>query len=276
MELEALLAQPRALPSIPAAVSDLITELDKDDPDLRRIGHLLASDPALTTRALRLANSSFFNLQRQVSSVQEAASVLGLAHVRTMVMAAALGGAFRKVEGVNLEQFWRYSLNVGKIAQALARVVKQDGGLAFTAGLVHALGDLVMHMGMPDDIRRLDFSVPPLALDRPQAERQAFGYTYADVSAAFAGKWNFPDAIVKALTNLHAPFEGEHYEMLAGVLHMAVWRARALEVQLDAEGLAATYPDVVGLVMGLDLDTILEKDPEDWTSQGELGAFLEG
>ena len=275
MELETLLAQPRALPSIPAAVSDLITELNKDDPDLRRIGHLLASDPALTTRALRLANSSFFNLQRQVSSVQEAASVLGLAHVRTMVMAAALGGAFRKVEGVDLEQFWRYSLNVGKIAQALARVVKQDGGLAFTAGLVHALGDLVMHMGMPDDIRRLDFSVPPLALDRPEAERQAFGYTYADVSAAFAGKWNFPEAIVKAVTNLHAPFEGEHYEMLAGVLHMAVWRARALEVQLDAEGLAATYPDVVGLVMGLDLDTILEKDPEDWTSQGELGAFLE-
>lgn len=275
MELETLLAQPRALPSIPEAVSDLITELDKDDPDLRRIGRLLASDPALTTRALRLANSSFFNLQRQVSSVEEAAAVLGLSHVRTMVMAAALGGAFRKVEGVNLEQFWRYSLNVGKIARALARVVKQDGGLAFTAGLVHALGDLVMHMGMPDDIRRLDFSVPPLALDRAQAERNEFGYTYADVSAAFAGKWNFPDAIVTALKNLQAPFEGDTYEMLAGVLHVAVWRARALEMQLDSEGLAATYPDMVGLVMGLNLDTILEKDPEDWTSQGELGAFME-
>ena len=132
-----------------------------------------------------------------------------------------------------------------------------------------------MHMGMPDDIRRLDFSVPPLALDRPNAERQAFGYTYADVSAAFASKWNFPDAIVTALTNLHAPFEGEHCQMVAGVLHMAVWRARALEVQLDAEGLAATYPDVVGLVLGFDLDTVLEKDPEDWTSRGDLGAFLE-
>lgn len=275
MELQTLLAQPRALPSIPAAVADLMTELDKDDPDLRRIGHLLSSDPALTTRALRLANSSFFSLQRQVASVQEAAAVLGLAHVRTMVMAAALGGAFRQVEGVNLEQFWRYSLNVGKISRTLARAVKQDGGLAFTAGLVHALGDLVMHMGMPDDMRRLDFSVPPLALDRPQAEMSAIGYTYSDVSAAFASKWNFPGPIVSALQNLHAPFEGETYEMLAGVLHIAVWRARALEMQLDANDLAATYPDMVGLVMGLDLDSILEKDPEDWTSQGELAAFIE-
>jgi HD-like signal output (HDOD) protein len=275
MELQALLAQPRALPSIPEAVAHLLTELDKDDPDLRRIGSLLSSDPALTTRALRLANSSFFNLQRQVGSVQEAAAIMGLSHVRTMVTAAALGGAFRKVEGVNLEQFWRYSLNVGKIAKALAGVVKQDGGAAFTAGLVHALGDLVMHMGMPDEIRRLDFSVPPLALDRAQAERIEFGYTYSDVSAAFAAKWNFPDPIVTALKNLHAPFEGETYEMLAGVLHIAVWRARAQEVQLDANGMAATYPDMVGLVMGLNLDTLLEKDPEDWTSQGELAAFLD-
>lgn len=275
MELQTLLAQPKALPSIPEAVAQLMIELDKDDPDLRRIGALLASDPALTTRALRLANSSFFNLQRQVASVQEAAAVMGLNHVRTMVTAAALGGAFRKVEGVNLEQFWRYSLNVAKIARTLATLQRQDAGAAFTAGLVHALGDLVMHMGMPDDMRRLDFGVPPLGLDRAQAERAAFGYTYSDVSTAFAVKWNFPDPIVRALRNLHAPFEGDTYEMLAGVLHIAVWRARAQEVQLDANGLAATYPDMVGLVMGLDLDTVLEKDPEDWTSQGELAAFLE-
>jgi HD-like signal output (HDOD) protein len=275
MDLQTLLNQPRALPSIPEAVSHLMTELDKDDPDLRRIGVLLASDPALTTRALRLANSSFFNLQRQVSSVQEAASIMGLNHVRTMVMAAALGGAFRKVEGVNLEQFWRYSLNVGKIARALAQTMKQDAGAAFTAGLLHALGDLVMHMGMPDEMRQLDFSVPPLGLDRAQAELSALGFTYSDVSAGFAARWNFPDTIVRALTNLHRPFEGETYEVLAGVLHMAVWRARAQEVGLDAAGLAATYPDMVALVMGLDLDTLLEKDPEDWTSQGELGAFLD-
>jgi len=275
MELEQLLAHPRALPSIPEAVSHLMTELDKDDPDIRRIGSLLASDPALTTRALRLANSSFFNLQRQVASVQEAASIMGLNHVRTMVTAAALGGAFRKVEGVNLEQFWRYSLNVAKIARALAQTMKADASAAFTAGLVHALGDLVMHMGMPDDIRRLDFSVPPLGLDRARAEQAQFGYTYADVSAGFAVRWNFPDPIVKALKYLHAPFEGETYELLAGVLHMAVWRARAQEVQLDANGLAATYPDMVGLVMGLDLDTLLDKDPEDWSSKGELGAFLD-
>lgn len=275
MDLQTLLSQPRALPSIPEAVSHLMTELDKDDPDLRRIGVLLASDPALTTRALRLANSSFFNLQRQVASVQEAAAIMGLNHIRTMVMAAALGGAFRKVEGVNLEQFWRYSLNVAKVARTLAQTMKQDAGAAFTAGLVHALGDLVMHMGMPDEMRRLDFSVPPLALDRPQAELSALGYTYADVSAGFAVKWNFPEPIVRALQNLQRPFEGEAYEMLAGVLHMAVWRARAQEVGLDADGMAANFPDMVALVMGLDLDTLLGKDPEDWTSQGELGAFLD-
>ena len=175
MELETLLAQPRALPSIPEAVAHLMTELDKDDPDIRRIGTLLASDPALTTRALRLANSSFFNLQRQVGSVQEAASIMGLNHVRTMVMAAALGGAFRKVEGVNLEQFWRYSLNTANLSRYLALPIKIDENTAFTAGLIHGIGELVMHVGMPEAMIDLDRSIPMLDLKRARAERGLFG-----------------------------------------------------------------------------------------------------
>jgi len=274
MQLEELLAKAKALPSIPRVVSEVMTELNKDDPDPRRIGEAVSTDPGLTARMLKLANSAFFGLTREIVSVQEAISILGFNHVRTLVQAVALSSSFKTVPGVNLEQFWRYSLNTAKICRTLAKSMRQNDGVAFTAGLVHAVGDLVMHIGMPDDIAKIDWTVSPFDMKRAEVERAALGYTYADVSAAFAVKWDFPEAIVKALQHQLLPFEGDIYEPMAGIVHMAAWRARAQEINMDREGLAATFPDVVAILLGLDLDMVLDKDPSEWTSSGELSAFM--
>ena len=274
MQLEELLAQAKALPSIPRVVSEVMTELNKDDPDPRAISEAVATDPGLTARLLKLANSAFFGLTREVVSVPDAISVLGFNHLRTLVQAVALSSSFKSVPGVNLEQFWRYSLNTAKICRTLAKSLRYNDGAAFTAGLVHAVGDLVMHIGMPDAMAKLDWTVSPLDMKRAEAERAALGYTYADVSAAFALKWDFPEAIVRALKHQLVPFEGDIYEPMAGVVHMASWRARAQEIGMDREGLAATFPDVVAILLGLDLQMVLDKDPSEWTSAGELSAFM--
>ncbi len=274
MQLEELLAHAKALPSIPRVVSEVTAELNKDEPDARRISESISTDPALTARLLKLANSAFFGLSREILSVQDAVNILGFNQLRTTVQAVALGRSFKNVPGVNLEQFWRYSLNSAKICRTLARSMRQNEGAAFTAGLVHAVGDLVLHIGLPDEIARIDWSVSPFDMKRAEAERAVLGYTYADVSAAFAAKWDFPELIVRALKHQLLPFEGDIYEPLAGIVHMAAWRARAQEINLDREGMAATFPEVVAILLGLDLDMVLDKDPSDWTSAGELSAFL--
>jgi HD-like signal output (HDOD) protein len=274
MTLDQLLQQAKAIPSIPRVVSEVTAELDRDEPDARRIAELVATDPGLTARLLKLANSAFFGLTRQIDSVGEAITVLGFNHLRTLVQAVALGASFQSVPGVNLEQFWRYSLNTAKICRPLARSLKLPDGAAFTAGLVHAVGDLVMHIGMPDVVAKIDWRVSPFDMKRAEVERSVLGYTYADVSAAFAQRWDFPDVIVTALRHQLVPFEGDLYEPLAGVVHMASWRARAQEMNMDRDAMAATFPDVVALLLGLDLQTVLDKDPQEWASAGELAAFL--
>ncbi|MCX7692005.1 HDOD domain-containing protein [Tepidimonas taiwanensis] len=274
MTLDELLQQAKAIPSIPRVVSEVNAELDRDDPDPRRIAERVATDPGMTARLLKLANSAFFGLTRQIDSVDEAIAVLGFNHLRTLVQAVALGSSFKSVPGVNLEQFWRYSLNTAKICRPLARSLKLPDGAAFTAGLVHAVGELVMHMGMPDVVAKIDWGVSPFDMKRAEVERSVLGYTYADVSAAFAERWDFPPVIATALKHQLVPFEGDIYEPLAGVVHMASWRARAQEMNLDREAMAATFPDVVAILLGLSLDMVLDKDPQEWTSAGELAAFL--
>ncbi|OYX57728.1 MAG: histidine kinase [Comamonadaceae bacterium 32-67-11] len=259
---------------MPRVVSEVSAELNTEEPDARRISEAIGTDPALTARLLKLANSAFFGLSREILSVQDAVNILGFNQLRTTVQAVALGRSFKAVPGVNLEQFWRYSLNSAKICRTLARSMRLNEGAAFTAGLVHAVGDLVLHIGLPEVIARIDWSVSPFDMKRAEAERAVLGYTYADVSAAFAAKWDFPDLIVRALQHQLLPFEGDVYEPLAGIVHMAAWRARAQEINLDREGLAATFPEVVAILLGLDLDMVLDKDPSEWTSAGELSAFL--
>ncbi len=274
MELEALLNYPRALPAMPRAVTDLLVEMNREDPSPKRVSELIGRDPALTTRVLRLSNSAFFRVSRKIGSADEAVALLGMTHVRSLVMAAALGASFKNVPGVDLKQFWRYSLRAADIAKSLAGVLQQSQGNAFTAGLIHAIGVLVMHIAMPDRMVPVNINTPPLDLNRAAAERAAFGYTYAEVGAGMVEKWQFPKDMVSALANQLSPFEGESYDPLAGVLHLASWRARAEELQLDNNGLAATFPDMVGLTLGLDLDSVLGKDPSEWSFSQALSAFV--
>ena len=275
MQLEALLNYPRALPAMPRTVSDLLAEMNKEDPNPRRVGDLISRDPALTTRVLRLSNSAFFRVSRKIGSADEAVALLGLTHVRSLVMAAALGSSFKNVPGIDLKQFWRYSLRSAEIARSLAGLLHQNEGNAFTAGLIHGIGILIMHIAMPDEIGPVDMGTPPLDLQRASAEMAAFGYSYAEVGAGMVEKWQFPPEMVSALANQVSPFEGEAYDPLAGLLHLASWRARAEELQLDNNGLAATFPDMVGLTLGLDLDSVLGKDPSEWSFSQALGAFVD-
>lgn len=275
MQLEALLNYPRALPAMPRTVSDLLAEMNKEDPNPRRVGDLISRDPALTTRVLRLSNSAFFRVSRKIGSADEAVALLGLTHVRSLVMAAALGSSFKNVPGIDLKQFWRYSLRTAEIARSLAGLLHQNEGNAFTAGLIHGIGILIMHIAMPDEIGPVDMGTPPLDLQRASAEMAAFGFSYAEVGAGMVEKWQFPSEMVSALSNQVSPFEGEAYDPLAGLLHLASWRARAEELQLDSNGLAATFPDMVGLTLGLDLDSVLGKDPSEWSFSQALGAFVD-
>lgn len=274
LTLEELLASNGALPSIPKIIALLLNELDQTEPDLRKISQLINTDPILTTRLLRLANSAQFQLSSKISSVSEGLALMGLDQVRALTTAAAVTGAFRAIPGIDMHQFWRYSLNVAKLSRTLGGMVRQNQAAAFTAGLIHAIGELVMHLGMPKDMADLDQVVSPLGFKRAAAERKRFGYCYADVGAGFARNWQFPQAIVDALMHQCAPFENGVYEPIAGILHLAAWRARAKEANFGQQDLTAKFPDVVALALGIDMDMALQQDPIDWTSKAEVEVLV--
>ncbi len=262
MELNELLALQFNLPSIPRVVALLLYELERPEPDLQKITQLISTDPALTVRLLEISNSDYFGLSGKINSVSESLALLGLGHVRSMTAAAASASSFKAVPGIQLQQFWSYCLNVGKVSRSLAGVLRVNQQAAFTCGLIHAVGELAMHLGMPDSVAKLNPEVTPISLKRVDVEMRAFGFCYAHVSAGFARQWKFPQTMVDALQDQCYPFENDSYEPLAGIIHLAAWRARAKEAKLDQRGLGVTFPGAVGDILKLDIDMVLQQAPK--------------
>ena len=266
MNISALLEQQFDLPSIPRVVALLLHTLRQTEVDLHRVNQLISTDPALTTRLLQLANAGPFGQPGTMSTVSEALALMDLRDVLGMAQAAAAVASPKAVAGVRLTQFWEYSLNVARVSRSLATLVRLNPQTAFTTGLVHAVGELALHLALPQIMAQLDQEVRPLALNRAFAERKLLGYCYGSVGAGYARRWQFPKAMVNAIEHQYAPFDNHVYEPLAGVIHLATWRARCKEARLSERGLAVTFPDAVGVAMGLNIDTVLQQDPFDWAA----------
>ena len=275
MDLQSLLASPVALPSIPRVIALALNELNAEEPDPGKVSGLLAKDPVMTVRLLKMANSARFQLRQPVDTVAAAVSLLGLRPVRDMTIEAAMTSAFRKVGGVNMKQFWRYSLDTARVTQLLTGK-KEVAVSPYTVGLVHALGELVMHRAMPAEMEQLNARVSVFSPRRARVEHRMLGYSYAQVGAGFARAWHLPAALVETLENQDAPFERDNvYEPMAGILHVASWRCRAHEMRYTESRLAVTFPDETALALGLDVSVVLAHAPVEWASSQEAQLFLD-
>jgi len=261
MQLEALFKQPQALPAVPKIVHELIDSFNSESVSIDDIAKKLAADPVLSARLLRLANSAYYHVSRSVGTVNDALSMLGFVTVRTLVISSGLTGGYKSMPGMDLSQFWRYSLHTAAVAGWLAKRASVNADQAFTVGLMHAIGQLVMHSGMPEQMLHLDKLASPMDPRRIDMEKTSFGYSFAEVGAELARQWRFPVTFGDVITKFPHPLGSTPFDPAAGVLHLAVWRARAEHNKLTDEELAATLPTEVCKLLGFKPDTFLADLP---------------
>jgi putative nucleotidyltransferase with HDIG domain len=226
---EQVSARLKQLPSLPSAVSELLASFSNEEVDVEHIARLIARDQGLTARVLRVANSSFYGLQSKVGTINEAVVILGFRAVRSMVMAVAMNGAFRvdHCPGFDAPAYLRHGVGVGLAARALAPLAKQNPELAFTGGLLHDIGQLVLASNFSAQYAvalayRKQHDCPLVV-----AERDVLGLDHAEVGGLLAEAWRFPDSLHQAVAEHHAPATSLA-NSLANVVHLADSFAHAL------------------------------------------------
>ncbi|MBE0621497.1 MAG: HDOD domain-containing protein [Burkholderiales bacterium] len=246
LKLEQVVAKIQRLPSLPAVVVEVLESFEDEHADAGAIGKKIAQDQALSAKVLRVANSSFYGLAGKVVTVQDALVVLGFRNVRILVMAAGVTGSFPAVAAgwFDLRVFWMHAI----VTAVCARTFAADAGIepdrAFTAGLLHDIGRIVLATCFPDHYRdvaqyRALHDCQPI-----EAERHVLGLDHAAVGGALAERWKFAPVIQQAVAAHHCTqntgVSGAKPD-LAGLVHVADVAAHALDLAGDANELVPQF-----------------------------------
>lgn len=210
--------------TFPPAAVKVLQLLQDPGVNPQQIADALALDPPLASRVLRIANSPFFLGQSPVDELSRAVVVLGTALLRDLVLGAAVVRAFQgaDIPETALDSFWERSIGCGSIAAELALTSSRRlADVAFTAGLMHDLGELPLLVRFPGEMREISAAVAGGdALQ--QAESARFGFGHAEVGEALAKAWHFPDTLVECMSFHHCPEKAsEDLRQLVSIIHIA-------------------------------------------------------
>ncbi|MFZ6775605.1 HDOD domain-containing protein [Undibacterium sp. Ji83W] len=249
------------LPTLPAIVMELLNNIDNEELDMHELAQKVSHDMALTAKTLRYANSPYYATMIKVTTVQQAISLLGLSTVRQIIMTAALTGCFpeNNCRGFDHKEFWRHSNAVAIAARILARRLKLNTDVAFTAGLLHDIGALVLATCYTEAYETVLAQRQGLQTTQYEAEKQILGIDHAMVGETLATQWNFSEVMIKAISGHHHP-EKPGLGFLATIIHVADGIAHALGVTTTPD---LAPPEITGQSwesLGLDqalLDEVL-------------------
>ena len=144
------------LPTIPDVARELIATMKDDDIPFEKVRSAISKDPALTAKLIRLANSARFGLPRQVASLDDAITMVGLNQVRTLALASCMSGVFKDAPGVDADAFWKESMAIAGYSQWLARTLGSNVQESWLAGFLVRLGELIIAQKAPEQIPAIE------------------------------------------------------------------------------------------------------------------------
>lgn len=218
--------------SLPDACIRLNDMLDDPETTAADIGEVLAQDPGLTSRLLRLVNSAHYGLPGKVDTVTRAVTLIGLDEVRNIVLATSALNAFKKLETslVDMDTFWNHSMQCGLTAKVLAeRGHRRLRERVFVAGLLHAVGQLVMYRQAPEASREVLRRLAGGATRRWQIEREVFGCDHAQVGGELLRQWRLPESLWEPVECHPEPSRAKHHPVETALVHIGAAVAEVME-----------------------------------------------
>jgi HD-like signal output (HDOD) protein len=182
-----------------------------DDPmhSREQIADVIAYDPALSARVLRIANSSYYSFPREIETVVSAVGIIGELDLRNLVLATTVVGSMSRLDyrGVDIDAFWLHSLRCALIARLIAKSLSgHNSEILFLAGMLHDLGILVIYQQDPTLAGSIARQMEEKHQLRDQAERELLGFDHAEVGALLIESWGL-SAELTELTRCHHQYQ---------------------------------------------------------------------
>ncbi|CZF79332.1 HDOD domain-containing protein [Grimontia marina] len=215
-----LLSHIDRLPKIPKVVQELMDLVNSEGSDMNQISEKIAMDQVISARVLRLSNSAHFGRGRSVASVDEAVIRLGLGPIRTLVTASALMSTFPKIEGLDINEYWAATFEVATLCKTVAKELKSDQNEAFTAGMLHNIGDLLIYTVYPDKAQKVELHIEA-GKTKSEAQQIVLSTDNAQLGGELARSWKFADTLVDAIAHQYGAVQGDSFSQLAAIINFS-------------------------------------------------------
>ncbi|HOQ09616.1 MAG TPA: HDOD domain-containing protein [Syntrophomonadaceae bacterium] len=266
ISLENIVQAVNDLPSLPQVVLRVMELTEDPDSTAQDINEVLTQDQGMTARVLKLANSAFYGFPRRIATVTEATVLLGFKTIRSLVMAASVSDMLsQKIEGYALEygELWKHSQCCAMTARHIARKIKFGGlEVAYTAGLLHDIGKVVLNTYMKETYREVLDKVQSESIPFLQSEQSILGFDHAQVGAQVAEKWNLPPELVETIACHHEPEQAKVNPKLTAIIHLANVVCSTMGIGLGIDSLLYPVSSQALEILGLqpaDVDVIISE-----------------
>jgi putative nucleotidyltransferase with HDIG domain len=223
----------RNLPTPPIVFHQIQKVISDPKVSATQIASILAEDPAMSVKVLKLTNSAFYGLAREIDSVRQAVVVVGLEAVKNLVLSASVLDMFKGkiVDQEFQEKFWRHSLATAFGSRMLAKRLHNRGMVdpdtAFSAGLLHDIGKIIMSCFLIEEYRKFTYmrEQDHKSLSH-EIEERSLGYTHAQIGSLLAAQWKLPHKLSEAIEFHHQPQLAASEAPIPHIVYLANYLAK--------------------------------------------------
>ena len=206
-EIRSVVERIQQLPTLPKVGMTILEFASDPEISMEELSRSIHQDPSLAARVLKVANSPFYGMSRQVDSLRLALVILGLNEVRNIAIGITIFNVIRDLSSnvtYDREKFWIHSAGCGVVARIIGRKLSLGGeGTDFIAGLLHDMGKIIIDEYFGDDFKLIFEKTRTYGIPMLEAERAVLGESHEHIGQWLAEKWRLPETLCEAIFYHH-------------------------------------------------------------------------
>ncbi len=214
-----------SLPSLPATVSRVLSVTADPESCGDDLVNAILPDQAMCAAILKIANSAFFGIPREVATMDKAVNVLGFNEVHNIVLGKAVFNSFQKIPPASkrtVDAFWQHSFYCGLAAKVIAEDLKCPPSELFIAGLIHDIGKLAIFFARPEEyVHILKQEGVDAYLNCQKEEQKQLGIDHCEVGSHLLSRWLFPEQLLTIVGSHHDPGKCESYGLYTTIIQIS-------------------------------------------------------
>lgn len=194
------------LPSPPVIALKILQAVKENTNSFDELAEIITSDPALTARVLKTANSTLYGMKGKIGSISQATALIGTNALRNIALSFVIVQNFQNSPQGNfdMDYFWRRSITAGVCAEIICKELGAINDEIFISALLQDIGIVILFLSNPLQYTSLKDQKRISRGCLCEAEKEVFGIDHADLGSQLLKSWNLPESIVFSIANHHS------------------------------------------------------------------------